>query len=118
MKPHGSENFEIVIDIFVIIEIVLHTFKVGTVVCVILILTKFHQSKFIETPKDNLTPVLSPVCHDGLTLTTVPTLKVCRTISITTKTSMTILKFSQPFGFINGCVGYHDVLYKICSQHL
>ena len=42
--------------------------------------------------------------------------------TLAARTISTILKFSQPFGFINGCVGYqieaYDVLYKICSQHL
>ena len=40
--------------------------------------------------------------------------------TLAARTISTILKFSQPFGFINGCVGYqieaYDVLYNICSQ--
>ena len=40
--------------------------------------------------------------------------------TLAARTISTILKISQPFGIINGCVGYqieaYDVLYKICSS--
>ena len=59
--------------------------------------------------------------HDGLIVTMEQILKVCKTISIITKMSITISTFSQPFGFRHALIGYQikaiSVLYNFYYQH-
>ena len=147
MKQNGWENIKVVIDIFVIIQIVLDPFKVCPLVsgnpswktfCSFSQLFGFingclgYQMK-AAVVSFHLIPHTSiyetkwlrkwAKCFPWWVLTDKgQTLKGSRAISIITKMSMTISKFSQQFGFINGCVGYqieaYDVLYKIWKTNV